>query len=335
VILHPGTLALVVGSGIVFLMMLYGGWIAVRVLRRWDFASSSAGQLELERQTYLASTLARFALAFQIASALLFLFTVDDIHDLFVGAMCATGSLNANPIGWSVLAIKMLVLVVSPIWIVFDRLDRRAGDFPIIKRKFTALLLLVPLMGLDLVLQVGYFAGLDPEIITSCCGALFSESGSTLASEMAGLPVRPMLVAFYAVAAVFLATGMASMLSTSNRPRYLLAGLSLLVLAVSLASVVSFLSLYVYELPTHHCPFDMLQRQYSFIGYPIYIFLFAAVVFGLLPGLSWPLRRLVSVAELIADSERKWLLTAVLSMMVFVGVASWKVIFGALTMVGY
>jgi len=335
VILHPGILALIVGSSIVLVMMVYADWIGVRVLKRWDFDSSSAGQLALERQTYLGSTLATSALAFQVVSALLFLFTVDDIHELFVGAMCATGALNANPVGWAALAVKVLVLVVAPIWIVFDHLDRRAGDFPIIRTKFKALLLLVPLMAADLVLQLRYFVGLDPEIITSCCGALFSESGSSLASEVASLPVLPMLVAFYIVTALFLATGVACLVNLSHRLRYLLAGLSLLILAVSLASIVSFLSLYVYELPTHHCPFDMLQGQYGFIGYPLYIFLFAAVLFGLLPGLSQPLRTRPSLTDLIADSEVKWLTAAVVSMVVFVCVASWKVIFGSLTMVGY
>ena len=95
-ILHPGILALIVGSSIVLVMMSYAGWIGVRVLKSWDFDSSSAEQLTLERETYLGSTLAISALGFQVVSALLFLFTVDDIHELFVGAMCATGSLNAN-----------------------------------------------------------------------------------------------------------------------------------------------------------------------------------------------------------------------------------------------
>ena len=334
-ILHPGILALIVGSGIVLVMMVYAAWIGVRVLKIWDFESSAAEQLTLERQTYLGSTLALSALGFQVVSALLFLFTVDDIHELFVGAMCATGALNANPVGWSVLAVKVLILVLAPIWIVFDQLDRRAGDFPIIRIKYLGLLLLVPLMGADLMLQLIYFTGLNPEIITSCCGALFSESGSSFASEIASLPVQPMLIAFYSVTFLFLAIGLACLVSLSRGLRYFLAGLSLLILAVSLASVVSFLSLYVYELPTHHCPFDMLQGQYGFIGYPLYIFLFGAVFFGLLPGLSQPLRKVPSLSDLIADSEVKWLTAAVVSMVAFVCVASWKVIFGSLTMVGY
>ena len=99
-----------------------------------------------------------------------------------------------------------------------------------------------------------------------------------------------MMVVFYVGVALFVATGVACLVSGSRFLRYALSGVSAALLLVSLASIVSFLSLYVYELPTHHCPFDMIQRGYSFIGYPIYLTLFAGVYFGLLPGLFAPLR---------------------------------------------
>ncbi|KPK23737.1 MAG: hypothetical protein AMJ61_15220, partial [Desulfobacterales bacterium SG8_35_2] len=89
---HPGILALVSGSALVTLMMLYAAVLGARVIGRWDFQSSSAYQLSLERKTYLISTIMNYVLGFQIISALLFIYTVDDIHRLFVGAMCATGS---------------------------------------------------------------------------------------------------------------------------------------------------------------------------------------------------------------------------------------------------
>jgi hypothetical protein len=132
-----------------------------------------------------------------------------------------------------------------------------------------------------------------------------------------------------------MATGLACLVSLSAVLRYLLTGLSLVILVVSLASVVSFLSLYIYELPTHHCPFDMLQKHYSFIGYPIYLALFAGVFFGLLPGLLHPLRRVPTLTDLIADAEVRWLTLSVVSILIFVCVASWPVIFGSLTMSGY
>ena len=42
---------------------------------------------------------------------------------------------------------------------------------------------------------------------------------------------------------------------------------------VSLAAMVSFISPYVYEMPSHHCPFDVLQSGYHWIGYPLYLLL--------------------------------------------------------------
>jgi hypothetical protein len=59
------------------------------------------------------------------------------------------------------------------------------------------------------------------------------------------------------------------------------------------------------------------------------------VFLGMLPGLMQPLRSLPSLTGLIADVEAGWLTLGVISMMAFVCVASWKVIFGSLTMIGY
>ena len=334
-ILHPGILALLVGSSIVLVMVLYACSIGVRILRRWDLGSSSEEQRTLERETYLVSALASTALGFQVASLVLFLYTVEDIHGLFAGAMCATGSLNAAPWGWAVLGVKTVALFLSLIWIAVHRFDHRAGDFPIVRLKYRGLVVLAPLVAADLGLQIAYFTGLDPEAITSCCGALFSDRGSTLASELAGLPVRPMLWAFYLGIASFVALGSACLVHPSGALRYALSAVSLVVLVVSAASVVSFLSLYIYELPTHHCPFDMIQEQYRFIGYPIYGSLFAAVYFGLLPGLFQPLRKIPSLANLVAAAERKWLILGMASVLVFTAIASWSVAFGELTLIGY
>ena len=334
-ILHAGILALIVGSSIVLAMVLYACWVGVLILRRWDPGSSSEEQLILERKTFLVSSIASTTLGLQVVSLLLFLYTVDDIHGLFVGAMCATGSLNAAPGGWAVLGVKIVVLFLSLIWIALHRLDQRAGDFPLVRIKYIGLLVLAPLVGADLALQIRYFGGLDPEVITSCCGALFSQNGTTLASEVASLPVRPMLWAQYLGIGLFLAICLACLLHSSRALRYALSVVSVGMLLVSTASLVSFLSLYIYQLPTHHCPFDMIQKQYSFIGYPIYVSLLSAVYVGLLPGLLHPLRRIPSLTRLIAENEMKWLILCIISITTFTVVASWMMVFGELTLASY
>jgi len=335
VILHPGVLALLGGSAVALALLVAACAVGVQVLRHWDFSSSSARQLALERRTFLVSSLATLALAVEIASSLLFLYTVDDVHGLFVGAMCATGSLNANPVGWWVLPVKVLIVIAAPLWIVLNGLDVRAGDFPVIRAKYGALLVLAPLVAADLVLQARYFLGLDPEVITSCCGSMFSATGSGVSSEIAGLPVFPTMAAFYACAAAFVAALAACLVRPAAVTRIVTAALALAFLAVSLASMVSFLSLYIYELPTHHCPFDVLQLQYRAIGYPLYASLFVAVVFGLLPAMALAFRRQPTFAAAADRVEGRWLRAAIAATIVFVGLASFPVVFGSFTMRGY
>ncbi|KJU86192.1 hypothetical protein MBAV_001614, partial [Candidatus Magnetobacterium bavaricum] len=76
-------------------MSLYASLLAFTLLRRWDINSSSEAQLHLERRTYLISTLMSYVMLYEVLSMFLYIYTLDSIHMVFVGAMCATGSLNA------------------------------------------------------------------------------------------------------------------------------------------------------------------------------------------------------------------------------------------------
>jgi hypothetical protein len=103
---------------------------------------------------------------------------------------------------------------------------------------------------------------------------------------------------------------------------------------VSLVAVVSFLSLYIYQLPTHHCPFDMLQRGYGFVGYALYGALFAATLYGLLPGLFVASWKITDIGAEVRSAERRWLRLGLLSVIAFAIVSSWPVVFGRLRLLG-
>jgi hypothetical protein len=49
---------------------------------------------------------------------------------------------------------------------------------------------------------------------------------------------------------------------------------------LSIAALVSFISVYWYQLPTHRCPFCVLKPEYHFIGYPLFAAILAVGVFG-------------------------------------------------------
>ena len=334
-ILHPGILALLIGSTIVFVMTLYASVEGIRIISGWDFQSSSEHQLDLERRTYLISSIIKYALGFEIISALLFIYTVDDIHTLFVGAMCATGSLNANPIGWYALCSKILVFFCASLWITLNNIDQKAEDFPLIRPKYAALIFITVLIGLDLFFEMRYFLGLSPEVITSCCGSLFSDTSSGVAGELSSLSIRPMMGAFYLAVVIFIAAALLCMKSQAAFLRYVVSFLSMVLFGISIAAMISFISLYIYEMPSHHCPFDIFQNNYHFIGYPIYISLFCGVFFGMLPGFFQPLKKIISLRDTIMLSEKKWLALSIMFIMIFTAISSWPVVFGNFTMRGY
>lgn len=332
---HSGILALVIGSALLVLMTAHGVALGFRILMRWDFRSSSAGQLALERKTSLISTIMNYVLGFQIVSTLLFVYTLDDIHRLFVGAMCATGSLNANPVGWWSLFSKIAVCFAAGLWIALNRLDQRAENFPLVRLKYALLALLLPSIVLDFILQFQYFRGLEPDIITSCCGSLFSETDVTAAGSIAGLPVLPSMIVFYAGFSFLLLLSVCCLYSARALPRYLLSFLAAAFFLVALAAIVSFISMYIYELPTHHCPFDMLQKEYRYIGYPLYISLFAGIFFGLLPGIFHPAKNIPTLREIVLQAEKKWLQLSMGALILFVCLISFLIHSSNLTYFAY
>ncbi|MEJ2491085.1 MAG: hypothetical protein P8Y84_05610 [Desulfuromonadales bacterium] len=331
-ILHPGILALLSGSLLTFGFVLFSARLSCQVLRYWQPEQADERQLTLERRSYLVSTLINYAFGFSILSLPLFLYTVDDIHPLFVGAMCATGSLNSNPIGWWALFVKMALVLTGGLWVVVNHYDLRAADYPLVRFKSLMLLLLVPLVTADFVLQVLYFLGLKPEIITSCCGSLFSSKSAGLAAEVASFPPRPMMALFYAGALLFAVLLLLNLLSKAPLWRYLLALAAIPYLLLGLTATISFISLYVYELPTHHCPFDMLQKSSNFIGYPIYLGLFGGVLCSMVPGLLEALHCKLGSGPALQRSQRHWVLAASLFFGLFLLLTGWPVVFGGLSL---
>lgn len=333
-ILHPGILALLLGSLLVVLMQGYACVVALRILRHWDRQSSSELQLELERRICLVSTLMQHALAFQGASLLLFVYTAESLHPLFVGAMCATGTLNANPLGWQLLWVKIAEFFLAGLWLVVNHYDQQVEDYPLVRPKYLTLLLLYPLVVLDAVLQLKFFLGLKPQIITSCCGALFGGGGG-VASALAGLPTVPAIWSFYLVSALLASVLYGCLRSPVPWLRYLLALVAVVYFGVMLVAIIAFVSVYIYQLPSHHCPFDLLQAEYDFIGLPIYLAGFGTVLCGLVPALLQLAGRQSTLAAALQGRERAWLLTALALLALLLTLVSWPLLFSDFTLQAY
>ena len=329
-IFHPAIIALFLSSALICFLMVYSSYFAVLIHRKWDLRNGSELQLIMERRTYLISTVLTYIFAFQILSFFLYIYTADRLHSLFVGAMCAAGTLQVNPYGYPALLLKIFNCLLAGLWLILNYTDNQAFDYPLIRTKYAFLLLLTPLLLTETFLQGAYFLNLQPNIITSCCGSLFSIGEKTFASEIASLPSLPMKAGFYLSMGATGAVGLLFYLR--NRGGYLFSALSAATFLVSIASLISFISLYYYELPTHHCPFCILQEEYKHVGYLLYFLLFAGGISGSGVGILMPFRKMKSLAVFIPVLQKKLVWIALATNFLFTVFVTYKMVFTDFTL---
>jgi len=327
---HSGILALLLGSGLTTAMLASAATVGARIIRQWDIGSGSEQQLELERKTYLVSTVMGYCLGFQILSLFLFIYTADTLSPMFIGAMCAAGSLKVNGFGYPALLLKIGNCLLAGLWLIVNHTDNQAHDYPLIRIKYWGLLAITPLLFVETMVQTSYLLSLKPNIITSCCGMLFSTDSNTVVSELLALPLPVAQAIFFASASIAMASGLYVFLKTKGASFLFLA--SGLHGAVSIMALVSFISIYFYELPTHHCPFCILHQEYGYIGYVLYGLILAGAVSGMGAGVIDRFRAIASLHAVIPPMQRRLALISTVSMAGFVLIAGYELLFSNLKM---
>ena len=120
-----------------------------------------------------------------------------------------------------------------------------------------------------------------------------------------------------------------------GRGARLFAVLSGWMLILSSASILSFISVYIYQLPTHHCPFCLLQQEYGYVGYPLYISLFVGGIAGMGIGvLDW-FKGIDSLQAVIPRVSHRLCLTALIGFRLFWGIAVYPILFSDFRLFGY
>lgn len=332
-VLHPAIIALLLASFLTSFMVLYSSYHGFQILIGWDIRSGSELQLRLERKTYLISTMLTYILGFQLFSLFLYVFTADDLHALFIGAMCAAGTLNVNEYGYPTLVLKLINFLLVGLWLILNYMDNRAYDYPLIKKKYLLLIIITPLILIEAIWQAKYFLGLRADVITSCCGSLFSPETRGIKSEIAALPSIPMKMAFYISMALSYISGVHFYLK--GKGGYIFSSMSAVAFLASVASIVSFISLYFYELPTHHCPFCILQKEYGYIGYPLYITLLGGSVTGMGVGLLMPFKDVKSLRGILPSIQRRLTLASLILYFGFTVIVTYRMVFSDLILEGY
>ena len=328
-IFNPAIIALLSGSFLTLSVLLYASWYGVRILRRWDIRSGSEQQLEMERRTYLISSVMAYVLGFQLLSLFLFIYTADRLAPLFSGAMCAAGSLHASSRGYPTLVLKIVNFLAAGVWLIVNSTDNTAFDYPLIRKKYALLLPITVLVAAETFFQTAYFLDLKPDIITSCCGTLFS-TGADQASTLASLPWQQAASAFYAFMLLTLGSGL--VFYFRGRGIYLFSLCSTVLFVISCAALIAYISPYFYELPTHHCPFCILHPEYNFVGYFLYLAFLAGGVTGLGAGAISPFAGISSLKDSLPRIRKELALICMASWTVALAISALGIVCSGLVM---
>jgi hypothetical protein len=259
-------------ESILYLLSVIAFLGAVQILKNWDFNATTTKQYQLEKRAFLIVTIILFTLTLKILLLPYFAYTIDKLSLLIPGAMCGAGVISANSYGNPLLFLKIIILFFIGIWLIINQKDQQAIDYPYFKIKFRFYLFIFFMMTLEYLLDIAYFSHISTSDVVQCCSAIFGISGNNPIPFNLTVPL--LLVIFYLLYIL-------SILLSVQRNALLLFIVSLLFLYIGYESVVHFFGTYVYQLPTHKCPFCMLQKEYYYVGYIIWATLFLGVFFGI------------------------------------------------------
>ncbi len=245
---------------------------SISILKSWDFNDTSTKQYSLEKRAYLIILIILFSLIFKILLMPYFAYTIDKLSDIVPGAMCAAGVIGANEFGNPLLLVKIFILFLIGIWMIVNHEDLKAENYPFFREKFWFFVVIFSLLSVEYYLDIAYFLNISLEQPVSCCSVIFGLSGN---NELPfGLSLSMLIVLFYLLYVL-------NMVLSFQKNSPLLFISSLLFLYIAYSSINHFFGTYIYQLPTHKCPFCMLQSDYYFVGYILWTLLFLGVFFGI------------------------------------------------------
>ncbi|QOP43819.1 hypothetical protein FJR45_07580 [Sulfurimonas sediminis] len=253
-------------------------YYSVKILYRYDPNATTLLQYNLEKQSYLVSVVIKFIFYTKVVLFIFFIFTLDDISNILPGAMCGAGVVNATQYGTYLLILKVINLYIFAYWLVLNSEDMKSEQQIYLQLKLKVYLFAYFLLILETGLESLMFLSIDTKSVVDCCGAIFSTTDGTYMAYLLSINPIMLLGSFYALFAFIV-------FAYKIKNRYLFSLMNLLFVIAALVSLIGFFGTYIYELPTHHCPFCLLQKDYNYVGYLLYIFLFIGTFFGIVLGL--------------------------------------------------
>jgi len=293
-ILHPWILGLIIGHSALLLIFSLGLINAWQILRGWDYNSTEEKQFLLEKKTYLVSTVMNFAMFSQILMLFLFEMAADELANVLPGAMCAVGTLSSNSYGFPLLGLKIVSFFVYFIWLMINYLDNQIETYPLVPKKYLVLMLIYPFAVVETILLFMFAFDLDPSVITSCCGSVYNVGTEGFGGSLAGASAGFILPLFFSIVIMLLLNRFVFKRWSAAKEWFgnlLEFPLWIVFFISAIVVTISFVSIYVYEMLSHKCPFCFMDAEYNYYGVPLYSCLFVATATGMTGGLLGYIRQ--------------------------------------------
>ncbi len=276
-LLSPEVLSLFILNLIFLFFGMIAFLLSIKIFLKWDINSTTNIQYTLEKQSFLTATIIKYIFMIKLPLFLYFIFTLDKISSLLTGAMCAAGVVDATSYGTYLLVIKVINLYLFGFWLTLHYSDIKDENLPYTKLKFGLFIIIFFIFIFEIILESIMFSSIDISKMVDCCGTLYSSTSSSYISNIFLIDSKIILSLFYtnyfAIVVFYI---------FKKKFLFTLANLSFII--ISIISLISFFGTYIYELPTHHCPFCFLQKDYYYVGYMIYSLLFIGTFNGLVVG---------------------------------------------------
>jgi hypothetical protein len=282
-VLEPWILLRLAAGLVAVVLFTRAARTSLRILRRFDVARATEGQLALERQAELSATFVRVGAVLQVVLLALSMLAADRLSAGIRGAMCAYGVFHATAWGFRSLAATALTAVAAAVVTQLHALDDRVRSFTLARPLAIMTLILAPLAAIDLGLACAFAFDLDLSVVASCCSVQLDAVAAGVAGPASqGASARDVATLG---ASVGVALAIALAVVASRKPRLLLvvasAGVSLAALPFALAAAVLEVAPHAFELPQHVCPFCLLRPMALGLGYPLFGAVFLAVTWAL------------------------------------------------------
>ena len=262
ILLSNEVIVYLLSETVLYLLLFVAFLATIGLLRRWNFDLFTTEQFALENRSYLVMTIIFFVMLLKVILLPYFVYTIDKLSDLIPGAMCGAGVIKANAYGNPLLAMKIIILFLSGLWLSMNSIDIKAKDYPYLKVKSWFFVLIFLFLSIEFLLDIAYFTHIETNNPVSCCSVIFGQTGGANGLPL-GLDIPKLLILFYLLFALVVLT-VVSGLAVMSIVASILFGV------VAYYAVVYFFGTYIYELPTHLCPFCMLQDHYYYVGYLVW-----------------------------------------------------------------